>query len=160
MSRADGDEGASSSSRDLYAALGVRRDASDEDIKRAYRKLAARLHPDKQRGVEDARRAAQAEFASVSEAYEILSDGERRKTYDVYGMEGVRAGRELGTRHKTLEELRVEFERAKAKEAKEAAEARLNFHGTYIFGFSAAHFVEERIRARRARRLRIIPVWI
>ena len=56
MSRADGDEGASSSSRDLYAALGVRRDASDEDIKRAYRKLAARLHPDKQRGVEDARR--------------------------------------------------------------------------------------------------------
>ena len=54
MSRADGDEGASSSSRDLYAALGVRRDASDEDIKRAYRKLAARLHPDKQRGVEDA----------------------------------------------------------------------------------------------------------
>ena len=68
MSRADGDEGASSSSRDLYAALGVRRDASDEDIKRAYRKLAARLHPDKQRGVEDARRAAQAEFASVSEA--------------------------------------------------------------------------------------------
>ena len=150
MSRADGDEGASSSSRDLYAALGVRRDASDEDIKRAYRKLAARLHPDKQRGVEDARRAAQAEFASVSEAYEILSDGERRKTYDVYGMEGVRAGRELGMRHKTLEELRVEFERAKAKEAKEAAEARLNFHGTYIFGFSAAHFVEERIRARRA----------
>ena len=58
MPRADGDEGASSSSRDLYAALGVRRDASDEDIKRAYRKLAARLHPDKQRGVEDARRAA------------------------------------------------------------------------------------------------------
>ena len=78
MSRADGDEGASSSSRDLYAALGVRRDASDEDIKRAYRKLAARLHPDKQRGVEDARRAAQ-DSGSVRVSHSRRSDRPRAR---------------------------------------------------------------------------------
>ena len=143
------------SARDLYAALGVRRDASAEDIKRAYRAKASAIHPDKvSSGAEDAtsvREAAQRAFATVSEAYEILSDSERRGVYDVYGIDGARAGRELGARGKTVEELRVEFARQQAKEAKEAAEAKLNFNGTYIFGFSAAHLVEEEIRRRRAR---------
>jgi len=157
----DGDGGDAEGSRDLYAALRLPRDASKEDIKRAYRTLAASLHPDKQRrrqtgdadddgDDQEARRdAAQRAFAALSEAYEILSDDARRNAYDAYGMEGVRAGRELATRGKTLEELRVEFERARAKEARDAAEAKLNFHGTYIFGFSAAHLVEERIAERR-----------
>jgi len=137
-------------SRDLYAALGVASDASVEDIKRAYRARASAVHPDKVRdGDVGARDAAQRTFAALSEAYEVLSDVERRRTYDAYGMAGVRAGREVGTRFKTMEELRAEFERRRAKEKRDEAEARLNFHGTYIFGFSAAHLVEERIAARR-----------
>ncbi|ABO97606.1 predicted protein [Ostreococcus lucimarinus CCE9901] len=162
MSRADD---ASTSARDLYAALGVARDAEADEIKRAYRKLAAALHPDKQprrrrdRDDDDdddddddagATEAAQRAFAALSEAYEVLSDADARRTYDAYGMDGVRAGRELGARGKTTEEMRIEYERRRAKETKEAAEARLNHSGTYVFGFSAAHLMEESIARRRA----------
>ena len=162
MSRADD---ASTSARDLYAALGVARAAEADEIKRAYRKLAAALHPDKQprrrrdRDDDDdddddddagATEAAQRAFAALSEAYEVLSDADARRTYDAYGMDGVRAGRELGARGKTTEEMRIEYERRRAKETKEAAEARLNHSGTYVFGFSAAHLMEESIARRRA----------
>ena len=80
----------------------------------------------------------------------MLSDADARRTYDAYGMDGVRAGRELGARGKTTEEMRIEYERRRAKETKEAAEARLNHSGTYVFGFSAAHLMEESIARRRA----------
>lgn len=137
--------------RDLYAALGVSRTASDGEIKRAYRGRASALHPDKMGGEADEgrRRAAQAAFARLGEAYEVLSDGDKRRTYDAHGMAGVRAGRELSARFKTLDELRAEFDKQRAKERREEAEARLNFNGTYVFGFSAAHLVDESIARRR-----------
>jgi molecular chaperone DnaJ len=64
--------------KDYYAALGVAKDASAADIKRAYRKLARELHPDK--NPDDAK--AEARFKDVSEAYDVLSDDTRRKEYD------------------------------------------------------------------------------
>ncbi|HEX5493321.1 MAG TPA: molecular chaperone DnaJ [Mycobacteriales bacterium] len=64
--------------KDYYAALGVGKDASQADIKKAYRKLARELHPDKKPG--DAR--AEARFKDVSEAYDVLSDDKRRREYD------------------------------------------------------------------------------
>ncbi len=64
--------------KDYYAALGVAKDASSADIKKAYRKLARELHPDKNPG--DAR--AEARFKEVSEAYDVLSDEKRRREYD------------------------------------------------------------------------------
>jgi molecular chaperone DnaJ len=64
--------------KDYYSALGVAKDASSADIKKAYRKLARQLHPDKNPGNAD----AEAKFKDVSEAYDVLSDDTKRKEYD------------------------------------------------------------------------------
>jgi len=72
-------------SKDLYQLLGVSRSASADEIRKAYRKLALKHHPD----VSDAPDAA-ARFAEIQEAYDILADDEKRKAYDKFGMTGVR----------------------------------------------------------------------
>src|SRR5213075_2644935 len=73
--------------RDYYEVLGVARDASDADIKKAFRSLARELHPD----VSDAP-DAQERFREVVEAYEVLSKSETRALYDRYGHSGLRSG--------------------------------------------------------------------
>lgn len=72
--------------KDFYATLGVARDASPEEIKKAYRKKALQCHPD--RNPDNPK--AEAEFKQISEAYEVLSDENRRRVYDQYGEEGLR----------------------------------------------------------------------
>jgi molecular chaperone DnaJ len=72
--------------RDYYEILGVSRDASSDDIKRAYRKLALKYHPDKN---PDNRKEAEEKFKEISEAYEVLSDPQKRSTYDQFGHAGV-----------------------------------------------------------------------
>jgi molecular chaperone DnaJ len=74
--------------RDPYEVLGVGRDASEQEIKKAFRALARELHPDVNAHDPD----AEEKFKDAAEAYEILSDGERRATYDRYGHEGLRSG--------------------------------------------------------------------
>src|SRR5713101_6175183 len=73
--------------RDYYEVLGIARGASDEEIKRAFRGLARELHPD----VSDAP-DAERRFREVAEAYEVLSDPERREVYDRFGHSGLRRG--------------------------------------------------------------------
>ena len=75
---------------DYYAVLGVARTADEAEIKKAYRKLAMRYHPDKV-GVEE-KVQAEAKFKEITEAYEVLRDPEKRTVYDRYGAAGLRRG--------------------------------------------------------------------
>ncbi len=74
--------------RDYYDVLGLRRGASEQEIKRAYRKLARKHHPD----VNPGDKAAEGKFKEISEAYEVLSDPEKRRRYDQFGPEVFAAG--------------------------------------------------------------------
>jgi molecular chaperone DnaJ len=74
--------------RDPYEVLGLQRDATGQEIKKSFRQLARELHPDVNAHDPD----AEEKFKEAAEAYEILSDAERRATYDRYGHEGLRSG--------------------------------------------------------------------
>ena len=74
--------------RDPYEILGVDRSADEAEIKKAFRRLARELHPD----VNTSDPAAEEKFKEAAEAYEILSDAERRRTYDAFGYDGLRSG--------------------------------------------------------------------
>ena len=72
------------SKRDYYEVLGVDREAAPEEIKRAYRRLAHKYHPDKNHGD----KGSEERFKEATEAYEILSNPERRAAYDRFGVAG------------------------------------------------------------------------
>ncbi|KAL3754662.1 hypothetical protein ACJRO7_001852 [Eucalyptus globulus] len=72
---------------DYYKMLGVERGAKDDDLKKAYRKLAMKWHPDKN---PNNKKEAEAKFKQISEAYEVLSDPQKRAVYDQYGEEGLK----------------------------------------------------------------------
>lgn len=72
--------------RDYYEVLGVSKDASADEIKKAYRKLAVKYHPDKfENSSEDEKKAAEEKFKEAAEAYDVLSDVEKRQRYDRFG---------------------------------------------------------------------------
>lgn len=77
--------------RDYYEVLGVSRSATDVEVKAAYRKLAIRYHPDKNPDNPE----TEEQFKEATEAYEVLSDGDKRARYDRFGHEGVRAGQDF-----------------------------------------------------------------
>jgi len=76
------------SKRDYYDVLGVARNANDQEVKSAYRKLALKYHPDRNPGD----KAAEEKFKEAAEAYAVLADGEKRSAYDRFGHAGVGAG--------------------------------------------------------------------
>ena len=89
-----------SKKRDYYEVLGVSKDASQQDIKSAYRKLALQYHPD--RNPDDA--AAEEKFKEAAEAYEVLSDDNKKAQYDRFGHEGMKenfivTGKQIGRAH-------------------------------------------------------------
>src|SRR5918912_4029456 len=88
----------------FYDTLGVKKNASAEEIKKAYRKLAAQYHPDKNPG--DA--SAEEKFKEVQNAYDVLSDTEKRKQYDTFGGDGRARGfdpRDFGGGNFTINDL-------------------------------------------------------
>ena len=75
--------------RDYYEVLGVSKSASADEIKKAYRRLAMKFHPDRNKDDSD---GAERKFKEAKEAYEVLKDSEKRATYDQFGHDGLRAG--------------------------------------------------------------------
>lgn len=73
--------------KDYYRILGISKSASDDEIKKAYRKLALKYHPDKNRSA-----GAEEKFKEIAEAYEVLSDAKKREVYDKFGEEGLKGG--------------------------------------------------------------------
>ena len=71
--------------RDYYETLGVAKNATEEDIKKAYRKLALKFHPDRNPDSKE----SEDKFKEAKEAYEVLSEPEKRRAYDAYGHAGV-----------------------------------------------------------------------
>ena len=80
--------------KDYYAILNIGRDASQEDIKKAYRKMALKFHPDKNKSDD-----AEEKFKEVAEAYEVLSDEDKRAAYDRYGEDGLHTSRLRPNQH-------------------------------------------------------------
>jgi len=80
---------------DFYTTLGVARDASEDDIKKAYRKLAMQYHPDRNNGSKD----AEEKFKAITEAYDVLRDAQKRAAYDRYGEAGLRGAGGGGAYH-------------------------------------------------------------
>src|SRR5262245_3189321 len=93
--------------KDLYALLGVAKTATADEIKKAYRKLARKHHPDLNPG----NKQAEERFKDISLAHDVLTDPERRKLYDEFGHEGLQAG----------------FDPARAREYKRWAESGHGF---------------------------------
>ncbi|KAK9882397.1 hypothetical protein WA026_020919 [Henosepilachna vigintioctopunctata] len=73
--------------KDYYAILGISKTATDDEIKKAYRKLALQYHPDKNKTT-----SAEEKFKEIAEAYEVLSDKKKRDIYDAYGEDGLKGG--------------------------------------------------------------------
>ena len=85
---------------DFYSVLGVERTAADDEIKKAYRKLAMAYHPDRNGGSQE----AEEKFKSITEAYDALRDPQKRAAYDRYGEAGLRGGGGAGYHHVDLSE--------------------------------------------------------
>jgi molecular chaperone DnaJ len=85
---------------DFYAVLGVARDASEDDIKKSYRRLAMQWHPDKNGGAKE----AEEKFKEITEAYDVLRDPQKRAAYDRYGEAGLRGASQAQYEHVDLSE--------------------------------------------------------
>ena len=85
---------------DFYSTLGVARTASDDEIKKAYRKLAVKNHPDRNNGTPE----SEERFKAITEAYDVLRDPQKRAAYDRYGEEGLRGAGAAGFHHVDLSE--------------------------------------------------------
>jgi molecular chaperone DnaJ len=92
---------------DYYETLGVSRSASDDDVKKAYRRLAMKYHPDRNNGSKE----AEEKFKEITEAYDVLRDAQKRAVYDRYGEAGLRGGGAPGFHHFDLSEALSVFMR-------------------------------------------------
>ncbi|KAJ8016755.1 hypothetical protein DPEC_G00010660 [Dallia pectoralis] len=122
---------------DYYSLLNVRREATQEELKVAYRRLCMLYHPDKHRDPELKRQAEQL-FNLVHQAYEVLSDPQSRAIYDIYGKRGLDVeGWEVVERKRTPTEIREEFERLQREREERRLQQRTNPKGMISVGVDA-----------------------
>ncbi|KAI4315263.1 hypothetical protein L6164_028093 [Bauhinia variegata] len=121
--------------RELYALLNLSPQASDEEIRKAYRQWAQVYHPDKYQAPH-MKDAATENFQRIREAYEILSDPNKRQIYDIYGMEGLTSGMELGPKLDKAEEIKAEMERLRRRKELEKISAHFRSSGTILTNLS------------------------
>ncbi|XP_006873166.1 PREDICTED: dnaJ homolog subfamily C member 11 isoform X2 [Chrysochloris asiatica] len=122
---------------DYYSLLNVRREASCEELKAAYRRLCMLYHPDKHRDPE-LKLQAERLFNLVHQAYEVLSDPQTRAIYDIYGKRGLEMeGWEVVERRRTPAEIREEFERLQREREERRLQQRTNPKGTISVGVDA-----------------------
>ncbi|CDY65318.1 BnaC04g56520D [Brassica napus] len=140
-----GDEAAAArtgpQNRELYALLNLSPEASDEEIRKAYRQWAQVYHPDKSPSPL-MKEVAEENFKRICEAYEILSDETKRLIYDLYGMEGLASGLELGPRLSKAEEIKEELQRIKRREEEAKKMAHFMPTGSIVFNLSMPSFLE------------------
>ncbi|XP_041063123.1 dnaJ homolog subfamily C member 11 isoform X3 [Carcharodon carcharias] len=122
---------------DFYALLNVRREATQDELKAAYRRLCMLYHPDKHRDP-DLKQQAETLFNLVHQAYEVLSDPQSRAIYDIYGKKGLEMeGWEVVERKKAAAEIREEFERLQREREERRLQQRTNPKGTISVGLDA-----------------------
>ncbi|XP_043987196.1 dnaJ homolog subfamily C member 11a [Gambusia affinis] len=122
---------------DYYSLLNVRREATQEELKAAYRRLCMLYHPDKHRDPE-LKRQAEALFNLVHEAYEVLSEPQARAIYDIYGKRGLDVdGWEVVERKRSPAEIREEYERLQREREDRRLQQRTNPKGTISVGIDA-----------------------
>ncbi|KAM9109801.1 dnaJ homolog subfamily C member 11 [Eschrichtius robustus] len=122
---------------DYYSLLNVRREATSEELKAAYRRLCMLYHPDKHRDPE-LKLQAERLFNLVHQAYEVLSDPQTRAIYDIYGKRGLEMeGWEVVERRRTPAEIREEFERLQREREERRLQQRTNPKGTISVGIDA-----------------------
>ncbi|KAI9111064.1 hypothetical protein K1719_017939 [Acacia pycnantha] len=124
--------------RELYALLNLSPEASDEEIRRAYRQWAQAYHPDKYQAPH-MKDIATANFQRICEAYEVLSDPNKRQIYDIYGMEGLTSGLELGAKLDKAEEIKAELERLRRMKEMQKMSAHFRTSGTILANMSLPH---------------------
>uniref|UniRef100_A0A0D9XLC0 J domain-containing protein n=1 Tax=Leersia perrieri TaxID=77586 RepID=A0A0D9XLC0_9ORYZ len=127
--------------RELYALLHLSPDASGEEIRRAYRQYAQIYHPDKYQDPQ-MKDVATENFQRIRDAYEILSDENKRQIYDIYGMEGLNSGLELGPKLNKPEEIKEQLERLKRHKEEEKFLAHARPTGSIIANISVPQYLD------------------
>uniref|UniRef100_A0ACD5U5T1 Uncharacterized protein n=1 Tax=Avena sativa TaxID=4498 RepID=A0ACD5U5T1_AVESA len=127
--------------RELYALLHLSPESSDEEIRRAYRQYAQIYHPDKYQDPQ-MKDVATENFQRIRDAYEILSDENKRQIYDIYGMEGLNSGLELGPKLNKPEEIKRQLEELRRRKEEEKFFVHARSTGSVVTNFSVPQYLD------------------
>ncbi|CAG8463900.1 2826_t:CDS:10 [Paraglomus occultum] len=142
---------------DFYAVLNVAKEATEDEIKEAYKRLCRTFHPDKHVDQAD-KLAAETKFQVIQKAYEVLVDKTKRAIYDMFGEEGLRTSWDVGMKLKTPQELREEFERQMRERREKDLDNLVKSRGDIHINIDASQVFSPNNRAyRRNQRLPAYP---
>jgi len=123
-------------SPDYYSILNVRKDATEAEIKNAYRRMCVMYHPDKHSDAKN-KQVAENNFSRIHKAYEVLSSPDTRTIYDIYGHKGLDAGWEIIERKRTPQEIREEYERLQKEAEERRIQQKTNPKGSFTMQIDA-----------------------